>query len=218
MPIRLNERRAMVDDQLIGRGISDERVLRAMAAVPREVFVPEELADSAYEDGPLPIGEGQTISQPYIVALMIEALQLKGGERVLEIGAGSGYAAAVLARIAGEVVAVERIEALAQLARTNLDRAGCTNVEVHFGDGTMGWMARAPYDAILVSAGAPAVPETLKQQLAVGGRMAVPAGKRHTAQRLYRVLRKSAAEFDTEDLGAVHFVPLIGESGWAGAK
>lgn len=218
MPTRLNPRRRMVDHQLIRRGISDELVLKAMATVPREFFVPDALANLAYDDGPLPIGDGQTISQPYIVALMIEALQLKGGERVLEVGAGSGYAAAILAQIASEVIAIERIAPLAQQARTNLSRAGCTNVHVHCGDGSVGWMDREPYDAILVSAGAPEIPEALKQQLAVGGRLAVPAGARQTDQHLYRVLRKGAAEYETADLGAVHFVPLIGEAGWSGPR
>lgn len=218
MPTFLNQRRAMVHDQLVRRGISDPLVLKSMASVPREYFVPQDLAHSTYEDGPLPIGEGQTISQPYIVALMIEALQIKGGERVLEVGAGSGYAAAVLAQIAGEVIAVERIAVLAEKARANLRHAACPDVQVFCGDASKGWPERAPYDAILVSAGAPGLPEEMKQQLSVGGCMVVPVGTRHTDQRLYRVLRKSAAEFETEDLGPVHFVPLIGEGGWSASR
>lgn len=209
-----HERNDMVERQLAGRGITDPTVLRAMAGVPRELFVPKDLAGEAYADGPLPIGSGQTISQPYIVALMLEALQLTGTERVLEAGAGSGYAAAVLARITPEVIAIERIPALADLARANLARAGCRNVHVECTDGTLGWPPAAPYDAILVSAGAPDIPQQLQEQLAIGGRMVIPLGRRRDRQHLVRVTRESPTNFVTSDLGPVHFVPLIGEGGW----
>lgn len=203
----------MVRRDLAGRGISDRRVLDAMGAVPRELFVPQHLAADAYADTPLPIGNGQTISQPYMVAAMIEALRLAGGEKVLEIGAGSGYAAAVLARIADRVYAIERIDALAELARTNLARAGIGNVEIRHGDGSLGWPEQAPFDAILVSAGAPAVPEPLTGQLARAGRLVVPVGDAPNAQQLLRVTR-TAAGLRRESLGAVRFVPLIGALGW----
>lgn len=216
MHSRADEIRKMVETQIRGRGVSDARVLTAMEDVPRDLFVPAGEAASAYLDRPLPIGEGQTISQPFVVALMCAALMLKGGERVLEIGAGSGYAAAVLSRIAGQVFAIERIEALAAMARRNLGRAGCRNVEVKCGDGTLGWSEKAPFDAILVSAGAPGVPEQLKLQLAPGGRLVLPVGGRSGGQVLMRVTRTAAGTFEAEELDPVTFVPLIGEEGWNG--
>ena len=163
-----SQRAAMVQHQIYARGVRSKAVLDAFATVPREDFVPEELRQLAYADRPLPIGAGQTISQPYIVAFMVEALDLKKGAKVLEVGAGSGYAAAILAQIAGEVYALERIESLAEQARRNLARAGITNVHIRHADGTRGWASEAPFDAILVSAGAPHVPEDLLQQLAIG--------------------------------------------------
>jgi protein-L-isoaspartate(D-aspartate) O-methyltransferase len=204
-------RRDMVSRQIISRGVRDQRVLDAMRKVPREAFVPEHLRADAYADHPLPIAEGQTISQPYIVAYMIEALDLKGGEKVLEIGAGSGYAAAVLAEIVGEVYAIERIGQLAQKAASNLIDAGYHNVNILHGDGTKGWVEEAPFDAILVSAGAPFIPETLKSQLIKGGRMVVPVGPDQRAQKLVRVTRREKGKFDREDLAEVRFVPLIGD-------
>lgn len=207
-------RKRCVARQIAARGVVDAQVLAAMRSVPRELFVPGALRDLAYSDRPLPIGEGQTISQPYIVAVMIAALGLKGGEKVLEIGAGSGYAAAVAARIAARVFAIERFEALANMARANLAAAGITNAEVRCGDGSLGWPEEAPFDAILVSAGAPRVPDALKAQLAIGGRVVVPAGDEMTAQTLMRVTRQSADRYVTEELGAVRFVPLIGAGGW----
>jgi len=210
------DRRNMVEHQIAARGISDPRVLGAMSDVPRTCFVPTDLAASAYHDGPLPIGEGQTISQPYVVALMVEAMQLVGGEKVLEVGAGSGYAAAVLARIAREVYAIERIASLAEMAKQNLKRVGCENVHVLHADGSGGWPSAAPFDAILVSAGAPEVPEALKNQLAIGGRLVIPVGDDPRAQTLLRVTRKRGAKFTQEDLGGVRFVPLIGAQGWDG--
>lgn len=207
-------RRAMVRCQLVPRGISDGRVLEAMERVPREQFIPEHLRFEAYEDHPVPIGQGQTISQPYIVALMAEALYLKGRERVLDIGTGSGYAAAVLASIALEVFSIERIPELAAQARKNLDRTGFTQVHVKCGDGTLGWPEAAPFDGICVAAGAPAVPATLKQQLAVGGRLVIPVGAESGSQELLCITRVSDSEYAHESYGDVRFVPLLGEEGW----
>jgi len=207
-------REAMVRDQLVGRGVRDELVLDAMRKVAREQFVPEIERDFAYTDGPLPIGAGQTISQPYIVALMTEALQLKGGERVLEIGTGSGYAAAILAEIAAEVFTVERVKELADRAAEVLTRQGYANAHVRHGDGTQGWAERAPYDAIVVTAGGPRVPESLRQQLAVGGRLVMPVGTRPSYQQLIKVVRRSEDRFDSTNLGEVRFVALVGKEGW----
>lgn len=207
-------REAMVRDQLVGRDIRDQLVLEAMRKVPRERFVPEMERDFAYTDGPLPIGAGQTISQPFIVALMTEALQLKGGERVLEIGTGSGYAAAILAEIAGEVFTVERVKELADRAADTLRDQGYVNAHVRHGDGTLGWAERAPYDAIVVTAGGPKVPESLRQQLAVGGRLVMPVGINPQFQSLVQVVRISDDRFDSTDLGAVRFVALVGKEGW----
>lgn len=211
-------RETSVQSQIASRGVRDSRVLAAMRAVPREFFVSEALRKRAYEDAPLPIGSGQTISQPYVVALMIEAMRLRGGEKVLEIGSGSGYAAAVLAQIADEVFAIERVEELAALSVENLERAGCRNVHVRHGDGTEGWREEAPFDAILVSAGGPEVPRPLMQQLAIGGRMVVPVGARPGSQRLIRVTRTDEGAFEREELASVRFVPLIGKEGWDGSK
>ncbi len=207
-------RQTMVSSQLERRGIRCQAVLDAMARVPRELFIPERLAASAYEDGPLPIAAGQTISQPYIVAYMIEALQLRGGEKVLEIGAGSGYAAAVLAQIAGQVYSIERVPELAASARDSLRRAGCDNVQIIEGDGTLGYPPEAPYDAIVVTAGGPRVPSSLSAQLDSGGRLVMPVGPRHS-QELLRMTRVSAQELRTEQLLGVRFVPLLGEEGWS---
>ncbi|MFO8142433.1 MAG: protein-L-isoaspartate(D-aspartate) O-methyltransferase [Marinobacter sp.] len=207
-------REKMVRQQVAGRGIDDQRVLEAMRRVPREDFVPEHLVNQAYEDYPLPIGGGQTISQPYIVALMAQLLALKGRERVLDIGTGSGYGAAVLAAIALEVFSIERVPELAELARGNLERAGFSQVRTRCGDGTLGWPEAAPFDGICVAAGAPAIPETLKQQLAIGGRLVIPVGSEHGVQRLVRIIRRSDADFERQDFGDVRFVPLLGEQAW----
>jgi protein-L-isoaspartate(D-aspartate) O-methyltransferase len=203
-------RQAMVASQLAARGIRDDRVLDAMRTVPREAFVPEHLRESAYADSPLPIGAGQTISQPHVVAFMIEVLALKGGEKVLEIGAGSGYAAAVLGQIAGQVYAIERIRELADRARDTLHNLGYHNVQVRHGDGTRGWPEQAPFDAIAVAAGATEVPQALKQQLKTGGRAIIPVGLSVHFQRLKRITRVSQNDYTEEDLIPVRFVPLIG--------
>lgn len=210
-----SQRASMVDYQLRARGIRSTKVLEAMGQVAREKFVPKNMQDCAYDDGPLPIGAGQTISQPYIVALMTEALDLKGGETVLDIGTGSGYAAAVMACIAGQVFSIERIPELAERAARTLASEGFGNVEVHCGDGTMGWPEHQPFEGIIVAAGAPAVPESLKHQLAVGGHLVIPVGSEHSVQALMRITRLAENEFRTEDLGAVRFVPLLGEQGWS---
>src|SRR5205085_3246651 len=207
-------RRDMVAHQIQERGVRSAAVARAMREVPREEFMSEEMREFAYADSPLPIGEGQTISQPYIVAYMTEALELEGGERVLEVGTGSGYAAAVLARIAGEVYTIERHPSLARSAEEILAKLGYDNVRVIVGDGTKGWPERAPYDAIVVAAGGHEVPPALKGQLAVGGRLVIPIGPAPREQRLVRVTRLDAERFEEEDLGGVRFVPLIGEQGW----
>lgn len=203
----------MVEFQLARRGIDDEFLLEAFRAVPREEFLPKNLAEFAYQDTPLPISAGQTISQPYIVALTIYALQLRGQERVLEIGTGSGYAAAVLSRVAKQVFTVERVESLAEEARLRLQRLGYDNVHVLCADGTLGWPEHAPYDAIAVAAGGPEVPAALRSQLSLGGRLVIPVGS-HESQSLVRVIREDESRFTEEDLTPVRFVPLIGAQGW----
>jgi protein-L-isoaspartate(D-aspartate) O-methyltransferase len=204
----------LLHDQLRRRGVTDPAVLAAMASVPREAFVPEDLRHLAYRDGPLPIGEGQTISQPYIVAHMIELLALGPEDRVLEIGTGSGYGAAILGRIAASVYTVERRPSLAAAARERLSRLGCNNVLVLVGDGTLGWPAHAPYDAIVSTAGAPRVPKPLKEQLAVGGRLVLPVGSTPEMQVLVRLCKIAVDRFEEEYLEPVRFVPLIGEAAW----
>jgi protein-L-isoaspartate(D-aspartate) O-methyltransferase len=210
----LQERASMVDLQIAGRGISDPRVLDAFRAVPREGFLPPDLGEFAYRDTPLPIGAGQTISQPYIVAVTIEALGLRGTERVLEIGTGSGYAAAVLSRLAREVFTVERLESLANEARERLARLGYRNVRVLCGDGTLGWPEHAPYDAIAVAAGGPEIPKALLSQLSPNGRLVIPVGPDESSQVLVRVVREGDQRFREEPMMPVRFVPLIGEQGW----
>lgn len=209
------KRNAMVEHQVVGRGVRDGLVLEAMRAVPREAFLPGYQRERAYEDGPLSIAAGQTISQPYIVAFMIEALALEGGESVLEIGTGSGYAAAVLAQIAGEVYTIERIEELATDASKTLLSLNYHNVTVRLGDGTKGWAEHAPFDGIIVTAGGPRIPDALKSQLKVGGRMVMPVGHTANNQALVRTTRVSETEYRNEEIADVRFVPLIGEEGWA---
>jgi protein-L-isoaspartate(D-aspartate) O-methyltransferase len=205
-------------DLLKKRGISDRAVLEAMAVVPREQFVGMDLAEFAYDDTPLPIEEGQTISQPYIVALMTEALHLRPGDKVLEVGTGSGYAAAVLSRVAGKVYTIERHRSLAHQAQVRLRKLGYQNVEVLCGDGTLGWPEHAPYNAIVVTAGGPETPRSLIEQLAIGGRLVIPAGPSLAEQKLLRLTRTTADAVEIEELGAVRFVPLIGEQGWREAE
>lgn len=206
-------RAAMVDSQIVARGVASAPVLEAMRTVPREAFVAAELGEHAYEDRPLPIGAGQTISQPYIVALMIAAAEIRADDRILEVGAGSGYAAAVMSRLGRSVHAIERHEALAASARVRLDELGFDNVTIRTGDGTEGWAEAAPFDVILVAASGPAVPEPLRRQLAVGGRLIMPVGD-DGEQQLIRLKRLSAAHYDQDALGPVRFVPLIGAYGW----
>ncbi len=208
-------RARMVATQISRRGVRDPRVLAAMRAVPREEFIRADLAEFAYEDTPLPIEEGQTISQPYIVALMAEAGELQPSDRVLEIGTGSGYAAAVLAEIVDRVYSIERHEPLARSAAERLSHLGYENVRVFCGDGTMGWPEEAPFDAIIVAAGGPEVPEALRQQLSMGGRLVIPVGEDPRTQELVRVRRTDEQAYRMETLGQVQFVPLIGSAGWA---
>ncbi|MGB4236046.1 MAG: protein-L-isoaspartate(D-aspartate) O-methyltransferase [Methanoregulaceae archaeon] len=206
------ERQRMVDLQIAARGVKDSRVLAAMRSVRRHLFVPLSFRDSAYNDSPLPIGSGQTISQPYIVAVMTELLRLHPGDRVLEIGCGSGYQAAILGTLAREVISIERLPEIARMARENLSREGIGNVTVVVGDGTLGYPERAPYDAILVTAAAPRVPPPLLEQLAEGGRLVAPVGSRDL-QELVRCTKRDNT-IDREHFGGVVFVPLLGQQGW----
>jgi len=203
----------MVAEQLRRRDITDALVLAAFARVPREAFVPHDLRRHAYDDAPLPIGNGQTISQPYVVAMTVQALALQGHEHVLEIGTGSGYAAAILGVMVREVDTVERIPELADTATERLAQLGYANVHVHCADGTLGWPRGAPYEAICVAANAPRPPRPLLDQLAVGGRLVLPFGNVHD-QHLVRITRRDEVRFDEEDLGDVRFVPLVGAEGW----
>lgn len=210
----VEQRKRMVREQIASRGVVDPIVLDAMGLVPREVFVPERMREFAYEDAPLPIEEAQTISQPYIVAVMAEALELQPTDRILEIGAGSGYAAAVLSRIGGEVFTVERHETLAELAQERAVDLGYDNVRVHHGDGTLGWPEHQPYDAIAVAAAGPHVPPELLEQLKIGGRLVIPVGDEPRTQELLRIRRVGPQEYERNSLGRVQFVPLIGTHGW----
>lgn len=202
----------MVERQIRARGVRDDKVLEAMKKVPRHLFVPRDLVEEAYEDHPLSIGKGQTISQPYMVALMTEALELEGDEKVLEVGTGSGYQTAILAELSREVYSIERIPELAWEAKRRLEDLGYSNVHIKVGNGTLGWPERAPFDAIIVTAGAPKVPEPLKAQLAEGGRLVIPVGSEFH-QILYRI-RRRGDKFSEEALTSCVFVLLIGEEGW----
>jgi protein-L-isoaspartate(D-aspartate) O-methyltransferase len=202
----------MVDEQIVARGIKDGRVIDAMRRISRHLFVEEALQSQAYNDYPLPIGYGQTISQPYMVALMTDALELKGHEQVLEIGTGSGYQTALLAILAEKVYSIERISELAARARKTLDELDCYNVEIKIFDGTYGWKEKAPFDAIMVTAGAPDVPQPLLDQLAIGGRIVIPVGEAGL-QDLFTVTR-TEREFVKKNLGGCRFVKLIGRHGW----
>ncbi|GAB4446510.1 MAG: protein-L-isoaspartate(D-aspartate) O-methyltransferase [Anaerolineales bacterium] len=205
------ERRLMVERQLRGRGISNQRVLEAFEFIPRHLFVPEEYRHLAYEDGPLPIGFNQTISQPFIVAYMTQLLDLTGDERVLEVGTGSGYQAAILSALTAEVHTIELIPALAERARKTLEQLGVTNVSIHIGDGSLGWEQAAPYDAILVTAAGPHVPKPLLDQLAEDGRMVLPVGER--GAQVLELWRREGENFSHETLLPVAFVPLRGKEG-----
>ncbi|HEY0335519.1 MAG TPA: protein-L-isoaspartate(D-aspartate) O-methyltransferase [Stenotrophomonas sp.] len=207
-------RERMLESHLRARDIDDARVLAAMARVPRERFVEPGAESHAYVDAPLPIGEGQTISQPYIVALMAQAAAIGAADRVLEIGTGSGYGAAVLGELAARVDTVERHASLATTAARRLADLGYQQVHVHVGDGSCGWPESSPFDAIVVTAGAPGVPQALREQLAVGGRLVIPVGNADGGQRLCRFTRRLPGDMVCEDLGGVIFVPLVGEQGW----
>lgn len=211
---RAAQRERMVATQLRDRGIQSARLLEAMARVPREAFVEPGYEDAAYDDTALPIAEGQTISQPYVVALMIEAAQVEPGDAVLEVGAGSGYAAAVLAQLGARVSAIERNAALAGSARRRIAALSLSNVDIVVGDGTLGWPGERRFDAILVAAGGPGVPPALKAQLAEGGRLVMPVGAVRS-QRLIRLTRRGEDDYERQDLADVHFVPLIGAQGWS---
>ena len=202
----------MVDEQLRRRGISDQRVLAVMTKIPRHSFLSSDYQLAAYEDRPLPIGEGQTISQPYMVAVMTQSLELKGDERVLEIGTGSGYQTAILAELAKTICTIERIQELLLRAQKILQELGYENIFFLTGDGTKGWPEKAPFDGIIVTAGAPEIPYTLTSQLAQGGRLVIPVGPRYT-QTLYKVTRKGS-RFTEEDITGCVFVPLVGDFGW----
>lgn len=208
-----DKRVRMVSQQIEARGIRNRRVLSAMKAVPREAFIPEEIHDLAYEDGPLPIGFGQTISQPYIVAMMIDAAGVAPGDKVLDVGTGSGYSSAVASRIADNVISIERNSELAARASEVLARLGYENVTVVVGDGSLGWPREAPFDAILVAAGGPKPPPALLSQLTPSGRLVIPIGTEHGGQQLVRMTERDGT-FVREKLGAVAFVPLIGAEGW----
>jgi protein-L-isoaspartate(D-aspartate) O-methyltransferase len=207
-----NARARMVREQIMARGVTDGRVLAALSRVPRHEFVPVPLRPRAYEDGPLPIGHGQTISQPYVVAFMTEALAPKPGDRVLEIGTGSGYQAAVLAGLVAEVFSIEIVAALARRAETDLRRTGCANVQVRAGNGYLGWPEAAPFDAIIVTCAPEAVPPALVDQLKVGGRMIIPVGPQDGHQELY-LLRKRQQGLETQAVLPVRFVPMVGKAG-----
>ena len=207
-------RERMVRRQIVARGIDDPAILDAFRSVPREAFVAEEFQASAYDDGPLPIGAGQTISQPYIVALMIEAAEIQRGDRVLEVGAGSGYAAALISRIADQVIAIERQPELVTSARERMKRLGYFNVEILHGDGTVGCSHAAPFDAILAAASGSHIPASLIGQLAVGGRLVMPIGGADEGQELVKATKQPDGSIRTSTLGGVRFVPLIGEEGW----
>jgi len=212
------EREAMVERHLRRRGITEQPILDAFLAVPREAFISEDYAHLAYGDHPLPIEAGQTISQPYIVGLMIQAAGIGPGDNVLEVGAGSGYAAAVISRIAGKVIGIERQHDLVEVARERLERLGYDNVEIVEGDGTRGWPNAAPYDAILAAASGSHVPDSLVAQLAEGGSLVMPVGDPGWGQKLVKVTKAAGGRLNQEDLCGVRFVPLIGEEGWSDAR
>jgi protein-L-isoaspartate(D-aspartate) O-methyltransferase len=209
---RAEERLRMVKTQIAARGVKDERVLTAMRSLPRHLFIPAAYRDVAYSDCPLPIGKGQTISQPYIVAVMTELLAIQPEDRVLEIGAGSGYQAAILGRLAKSVISIERIPDVAEMAQENLARLGISNVKIVIGDGTLGYPEQSPYDAVLITAATPDVPPPLIEQIAEGGRLVAPVGSRDL-QELVRVTKREG-QVTRQFFGGVVFVPLLGRHGW----
>ncbi len=211
---RLAEREWMVQTQLMGRDITNEAVVNSMLIVPRHKYVMEDKQEYAYYDTALEIEAGQTISQPYIVALMAQALELKASDKVLEIGTGSGYSAAILSSMAAYIYTIERHDILAHFAKERFQNEGYGNIEVRVGDGTLGWTEKAPFDAILVTAGGPVIPDSLINQLAIGGRLVIPIGDKGE-QKLIRVKKTSTGELKEENLGQVRFVPLIGTKGWS---
>jgi protein-L-isoaspartate(D-aspartate) O-methyltransferase len=208
-----SKRQRMIETQLLPRGIKDPRVIAAMRKVPRHLFLDEALWPEAYEDHPVPIGEKQTISQPFIVAIMTEALKLSGTEKILEIGTGSGYQAAVLAELAEQVYSMERLPSIAKRARRILDELKYANIVITIGDGTLGWKEHSPYDGIIVTAASPYPPKTLLEQLKVGGRLIIPIGDEFT-QDLTLYIRDSDKDYSKESYGGCRFVKLIGEQGW----
>ena len=208
-----SKRQRMIETQLLPRGIKDPRVIAAMRKVPRHLFLDEALWPEAYEDRPVPIGEKQTISQPFIVAIMTEALKLSGTEKILEIGTGSGYQAAVLAELAEQVYSIERLPSIAKRARRVLDELKYANIVITIGDGTLGWKEHSPYDGIIVTAASPYPPKTLLEQLKVGGRLIIPIGDEFT-QDLTLYIRDSDKDYSKESYGGCRFVKLIGEQGW----
>jgi len=214
LDVRLAEREWMVETQLIGRDITDERVIHSMLIVPRHKYVVEDKQAYAYDDTPLQIEAGQTISQPYIVALMAQALELQVSDHVLEIGTGSGYSAAVISQMVAYIVTIERHDILAHFAKERFVSQGFENIDVCVGDGTLGWPEKAPFNAILVTAGGPVIPDTLINQLAIGGRLVIPVGDKGE-QKLTRVRKTAFNELIEENLGPVRFVPLIGTKGWS---
>ena len=209
-----SERERMVREQIEARGIDNPQVLQAMRVTPRHLFVPESMVSMAHADRPLPIGQDQTISQPYVVAYMTQCLRLRGGERVLEVGTGLGYQAAVLSRIASEVYTIERFPELAEKAREHLASLGYDNIHVACGDGTLGWPEMAPFDGIIATASGPRVPNTFKEQLRVGGRIVMPVGSYRLGQNIVRLTKGSGGRFQEENLLGVAFVPMVGREGW----
>jgi protein-L-isoaspartate(D-aspartate) O-methyltransferase len=209
-------RERMIERQIAGRGLDEPTLLAAFSAVPREDFISADYADYAYQDSPLPIESGQTISQPYIVALTIDAAGIKPGDKVLEVGAGSGYAAAVIGRIAGEVIAIERHHELVELARKRMRQLGYRNVQIVEGDGTLGWPEAAPYDAIVAAASGSHVPQSWIAQLKPGGRIVMPIGEPHAVQSLVKIAKHEDGSLERANLGGVRFVPLIGAEGFPG--
>jgi protein-L-isoaspartate(D-aspartate) O-methyltransferase len=205
-------RKGMVKRQIAARGVADSRVLEAMLNVPRHLFVPRDLHDRAYDDSPLPIGDGQTISQPYMVAWMTELLEVEENDRVLEIGTGSGYQAAILCELAREVFSIEKYSSLSRQAGERLRDLGYTNISIRVGDGTLGWPEEAPFDGIMVTAGAPSIPQPLLEQLAEGGRLVIPVGS--SGMQMLHLVRRRGNEYQTSEEGTCVFVPLVGKFGW----